>query len=900
MRPATAVLPSRLVTPARLALPLSALPPSVGPSALPSLPAPGPNLLPAAALLGPADANSIGPRALPALTGDAAPAQPAAAGPTDDLETSKAFSDLSFDGRKPAPEAAPAVGEPASAPLPAAAPGDGGAPIRKIRFNAVELPEVVLRPDAPVSPHLVAAIDAAKESILLALPDFSLREVAPALGRAHRRGVSVRVVLSDQAVFPPDRGPERRSRRSMEVWSLLRDGIEVTDLRGLGKVGRMESSLAVFDGKISGFGSYRWSWRSEKAEVSAAYFSDNITLANDLTAHWTHLQSLGKPAASARDHAWPTTAPPPPAATARPVEFNGTRLPGRLLGPDPKLEATLAAAIDAAASSVDIAAPELRSQIILTALERAMSRGVKVRILADRFDAVELNNLFLGALAFRGAQVRSMPNVESPFAVFDGTLLETGSARWTKSGALNDFSDAHFIKTAGMVAAHAEFFERLFAAAQAVAAPTQDPAPPDEESLARESAQPVPARPPKRPVDPAPMPEANQVEFNGEVFPSSMFRPDHPIADTIVRAIDASRKSVRIAIHSFKSQRILEALRRAKARGIKVEAIIDYDHVYPSGESHTGGPRKPSEQIQALVKEGFAVTALPGLNGGDQHNKLAVFDGKMALAGSYNWDETAENNHFEDVLFTADAGRVAWYAGYWSYMRRLATPVKRGRFALARLGLLPERPADAPAGPRVGPPVGPPPEDTATPVRLHDEAFPRQMGSPRGKIEAALISAIGAARDTIEVGMFGFYSRPIAEALLAAKNRGVKIRLVLDWSQSNNPNAKHDSWFAWHGFTVRLRGGPDDEGDPMLEKLHDKFILIDRLLLIAGSYNYSFTAENKSFENVTFTNDAVDIARFLAHWARVFGMGWAVPRPDAEPTWPAPVEDSTPPSPPAS
>ena len=50
---------------------------------------------------------------------------------------------------------------------------------------------------------------------------------------------------------------------------------------------------------------------------------------------------------------------------------------------------------------------------------------------------------------------------------------------------------------------------------------------------------------------------------------------------------------------------------------------------------------------------------------GINHHKFAVFDGKMAEFGSYNWTYTSEMSHYENVLFSADADRVKAYQDAW-------------------------------------------------------------------------------------------------------------------------------------------------------------------------------------------------------------------------------------------
>src|SRR6185295_11239681 len=147
-------------------------------------------------------------------------------------------------------------------------------------------------------------------------------------------------------------------------------------------------------------------------------------------------------------------------------------------------------------------------------------------------------------------------------------------------------------------------------------------------------------------------------KFNGGIVPSHAFRPETPIEPLLIKAIDLSKKSIRLGLYEFNLEGVLDALRRAKKRGIKIEIVLDRSHVYTTGPDHTGKARKPSPEIMALIDEGFDVKVLRGERNGIQHNKYGVFDaedaeagGGLVVFGSYNWAATAENNHFENVVF---------------------------------------------------------------------------------------------------------------------------------------------------------------------------------------------------------------------------------------------------------
>ena len=80
------------------------------------------------------------------------------------------------------------------------------------------------------------------------------------------------------------------------------------------------------------------------------------------------------------------------------------------------------------------------------------------------------------------------------------------------------------------------------------------------------------------------------------------------------------------------------------------------------------------------MRDGFDVRVLRGVTKyGINHNKFAVFDGKLAEFGSYNWSFTAEHNHYENANFSAEKTRVSALSRYWKYLWLQAVPHDRAQ-----------------------------------------------------------------------------------------------------------------------------------------------------------------------------------------------------------------------------
>ncbi|MBI5881784.1 MAG: DUF1669 domain-containing protein [Elusimicrobia bacterium] len=865
-------------------------------------------------------AESRGRTALERLAADIPFSEPE----PEDLRGLKEYADRSFEHKRGGESAgahpvsaesfeAEAAGRaPPRAEEPAPTSDDGGGPdypVRTVTFNGHEFPSVALRPNVPVEEKLVEAIKASRKTIRLALYEFKNRAVMDALRRAKRRGVKIEIILDYSNVFPKnDPDSTWRARRSNEIWNLIRDGYDFRVLRGVTTYGINHNKFAVFDGRLAEFGSYNYSFTSENSHYENALFTTQKNRVWAFKQYFDYLRDLSVPFAQAKEHGWSQTVPKPPSgAQFGTVDFNGVQLPSVLFMPDGSaFEDAVVRALDAAKQSVDVAMFALRSRRITDALARAKARNVRVRMVMDESQSTsEYFGPFVGWLATQGIEVKTLagPNPDSDFPmaekthhkfmILDGKLVETGSANWTKRASVDNYENAHFLDDKTDAAAFSFAFEHMFKLAKAFAAPDAPPVLPTDDALLHDILNP----PPPKPTPPAPdlpdMPAAPIVDFHGVQLPAYALLPENPIAPAIIKAIDAARKTVRLALYEFTSDSILEALRRAKARGVKIEIVLDRAHLYTSGINHEDEPRKPKPQVVALAKEGFGVKVLRGKRSGVMHNKILMVDDELAGFGSYNLTDVAEQSHFENFIFTKDAGRVASHLKYFSYMRGLAEDVDMAKLdeILSRTALsMQEAESADETGAETGvafvrrPEFPPPPQDADQPIKLGGESFPRQLFSPQGQIEAALIRAIKAAKVSVEIAMFSFYSQAIADALLEVKNNRpeVAIRIVMDYSQSRV--SKLDDWFAWHGFDTRLIQGPrGEDGDPMFEKMHNKFMLVDGKFLETGSFNYSPNAENNSFENANFFDDADTLAGYTVYFQRLWLQGWKPAPPKRKP-----------------
>lgn len=124
--------------------------------------------------------------------------------------------------------------------------------------------------------------------------------------------------------------------------------------------------------------------------------------------------------------------------------------------------------------------------------------------------------------------------------------------------------------------------------------------------------------------------------------------------------------------------------------------------------------------------------------------------------------------------------------------------------------------------------------------------------SPNNGVTATVIKAIDEAHETILVSAYSFTSKDIANALLAAKKRGVNVKLILDKSQATQKYSS-STFFANQGFDLRI--------DIKHAIYHDKVMIIDGKTVITGSFNFTKAAETKNAENLLVLRGNPELAK---------------------------------------
>jgi phosphatidylserine/phosphatidylglycerophosphate/cardiolipin synthase-like enzyme len=282
-------------------------------------------------------------------------------------------------------------------------------------------------------------------------------------------------------------------------------------------------------------------------------------------------------------------------------------------------------------------------------------------------------------------------------------------------------------------------------------------------------------------------------------------------------AIDQARLSVDLAAYSLNLWSIRDALIHAQQRGVVVRMVMESDNM-------------DNQEVQQIQEAGIPVK-------GDQreglmHNKFAVIDLSEVWTGSMNFTISGayqDNNN----LIRIRSKQVAE-----DYTTEFNEMFEENLF---------------------GPDIR-----AATPnPSLTIEGTPMEIYfSPDDGVAMHLLALLQEAKDSIFFLAYSFTANDLGGAIRQRAKDGLTVAGVMENDQVNtNMGTEYDP-FKQAGLDVRRDGNAG--------LMHHKVIIIDRTIVITGSYNFSASAETRNDENVVVIHNVDVAAQYLKEFQKVY------------------------------
>ncbi len=137
-------------------------------------------------------------------------------------------------------------------------------------------------------------------------------------------------------------------------------------------------------------------------------------------------------------------------------------------------------------------------------------------------------------------------------------------------------------------------------------------------------------------------------------------------------------------------------------------------------------------------------------------------------------------------------------------------------------------------------------------------AFSDVVNDPK----TVLLQAINEANNTLDIAIYNFEDREIAQAVLNARIRGVSVRIMTDASKAkkNDQTVILDE-FTRNNIVVKINTS---------RKMHLKMAIIDERLIVTGSYNFTEASADENLEQLmTLSNEEL-----AQEWTGIFADLW--------------------------
>jgi len=364
------------------------------------------------------------------------------------------------------------------------------------------------------------------------------------------------------------------------------------------------------------------------------------------------------------------------------------------------------------------------------------------------------------------------------------------------------------------------------------------------------------------------------------------------IGRTLLDVVSGAQETLDVAAYGLRNQpEILEALRAAEVRGVRVRIVYDQDaggesyysdtpllaeigtsrndyeadlHTASIASSYDGRPmwpapnefKGPPQCVGYTIAEGRAVVAVHAsreelsFNGDIMHNKFVIADRTLVWTGSCNLSDSGTGGYNANAALLVRSPQVAkWYTEEFD---RLFS----GQFHRTKTDAFPPCRRELVMGPQRNLVLGFSPQDYC--------------------FENLVEPALREAQDSIDVGIFYLTHKRVTGELIRAHRRGVAVRVIVDATSAGNGYTKHE--------LLRVAGIPvkvENWGG----KMHMKCALIDDRKLIIGSMNWTSAGENKNDENTIIVRNEEIGAEFGALYERMWASipeRWLKDRPDPE------------------
>jgi phosphatidylserine/phosphatidylglycerophosphate/cardiolipin synthase-like enzyme len=135
--------------------------------------------------------------------------------------------------------------------------------------------------------------------------------------------------------------------------------------------------------------------------------------------------------------------------------------------------------------------------------------------------------------------------------------------------------------------------------------------------------------------------------------------------------------------------------------------------------------------------------------------------------------------------------------------------------------------------------------------------------SPERSIKEILLKEVESTTSTIDLAVREITFPEMAQALLKAKERGVKVRVIADSKQAKMKSSQI-TYLIHQGIPVKVLRGKD------YGVMNHRFAILDGKKVVTGSFDWSEASEKWNYENIVIIRDSEVVASYQREFERLW------------------------------
>lgn len=298
--------------------------------------------------------------------------------------------------------------------------------------------------------------------------------------------------------------------------------------------------------------------------------------------------------------------------------------------------------------------------------------------------------------------------------------------------------------------------------------------------------------------------------------------------DTICALINGSNTTLDIAVWDNGSTKIVTALNNAYTRGVQVR--------YISSTNSLNTALSGLNSNIPLLKRTSTLTS------NVMHNKFVIADNTKLLIGSMNFGNGSMFDDYNNIVIISNSSLAQNYTTEFNEM-------------WGSTGAQPNT-----TNSKFGPAKS---DNTIHSFNIAGSTVESYF-SPTDATATKIVNAINSANFSLDVAMFTFTDNDLGDAVVAAKNRGVNVRCIIE----------NVSYFGSEYNKLINAGIPVISHANITNDFHHKYCIIDATntssdpIVVTGSHNWSNSANDEYDENTLIIHDAIVANQYLEEFSK--------------------------------